>query len=878
MSLRLQMVCASAAIVAVFGLNACESGDQAGGTTLIEHESDLLASIAVDPDRPEPGQPNLAMRDRWQRRLSADGTVPPNAFMRAKEQRDQIVLEGAAGAGLDVDSWTWLGPGNIGGRIRGLVIDPRNPDRMLIGSASGGVWATTNAGASWSPIDDYMPALAVGCMIMDPFDPDVIYIGTGEGFFETEGGSSNTAALQGAGIFKSTDSGATWNQMPSTATPDFFWVNRIAISPTNSNVLVVATNSGIYRSTDGGGSWTATKPDYHALDVKFDPSDANKLVASGHHEDDIALYSLDGGVTWNTATGIPDSDRVELEYAPSAPIIVYANVSDNNRLSVYRSTNGGQSWVRQSTNTIGTWAAYNSEIWVDPTDVDTIVIGGISVYRSTNAGVTLNRRFSDVHSDHHIFVNHPNFDGVNERSLYFGGDGGMYRTSNVYGDSATELNNNLGITQFYGGDINDQSGVVLGGTQDNFTLRYAGDTENWTITFGGDGGYTQSDPTDPNYWYGEIQRGLIFRSTDGGRNASYIYQGIDDANSLDINFIPYFILDPNNPNRMLVTAQHLWRSNSVKSGSRNWHTIKDPIDQGPGGGKGEGNAHFDPNQPTNMSTVEVVVGDSDTIFVGYNNGQVWYTQNGTNNTPSWTRIDENGATPLPDRWVSQIVSDPKVPGRIYVSVMGWEADNIWCSDAPYSEWTSVTGQNGPYPLPSVPVSGLAVHQTMDGWLYAGTDLGIFTSTDNGDTWSTSTIGPGTVPVEELIWRNNNELLAVTHGRGMYLADVTTDLELLDPVPGIANQVNGFPVGNATSQKRVYVVGSQAAGSMPVPGCGGLVVDLSNPQRVGFNTADSDGVAVITAFVPGGAAGRTVFFQAVDYSTCRKSGVVSYTFQ
>ncbi len=717
-----------------------------------------------------PDSPIAAAIQRWQARLSEDGTIPPNALWNAKLHRDSMVLNRGLGGGIDPERWTWIGPGNIGGRIRPVIFHPNDPNIMWVGAASGGVWKTTNGGGLWQPMDDFMASLAVGCMVIHPTNPDVLFVGTGEGFFETVGGSSNTAAVRGAGIFRSIDGGATWQQIPSTANEDFYWVNRLAFSPADPDIMLAACGSGVWRSTDGGETWTQTST-FNALDVRYHPTDGNRAVAGGHHAEDGPWFSTDGGQSWQQATGA-GGHRQELCYAPGNPSVVYAAVSeDGDRIRVWRSIDGGQTYaLRTSGSGISTYASYNNTIWVDPTNPDFLILGGVWLYRSSDGGVTFAQRFNSAHADMHNIVHHPGFNGTTNRTVYFATDGGLYRTTDVYGTAVTALNNNLGITQFYGAGINPTTGRVVGGTQDNGTLRFTGDPQAWNSLFGGDGGYSAADPTDPNYFYGEVQYARIFRSTNAGGSASYIYQGITDAGTTAVNFIPYFMLDPNNPNRMLVAGRRLWRSNNVKAATPSWASIKDSIGpDDPDAPKAPDQAHFAGNDPRNISTIAVAEGNSDIIWVGHNNGEVWFTTNGTATSPAWTRVDGNSPG-LPDRWVSRIVIDRINHSRVYVAVMGWEPDNVWRTDNAGQTWTRITG-SGLTALPSAPASALNIHRTRPGWIYVGTDIGVFTSRNDGATWNVVTDGPGTVPVEELIWKDNATLMAVTHGRGIYLADV-----------------------------------------------------------------------------------------------------------
>jgi photosystem II stability/assembly factor-like uncharacterized protein len=286
---------------------------------------------------------------------------------------------------------------------------------------------------------------------------------------------------------------------------------------------------------------------------------------------------------------------------------------------------------------------------------------------------------------------------------------------------------------------------------------------------GGDGGYAASDPTDPNYFYGESQRLAIVRSTNGGVSAGSISSGIGDAGSTtNCNFIPYLMLDPNNPNTMLAGGRSLWRSINVKAATPTWAVIKTGLLRQPPGDPPPD--HFLQNDPRNISTVAVAEGNSDIIWVGHNSGLVFKTTNGTAALPQWTEVD-TGAPGLPARWVSRIVIDKTDFNRVYVSHMGYNTGNVWRTTDAGATWVNTSG-TGSGALPAVPVASLALHRTAPGRLYAGTDIGLFLSTDDGVSWAPITPGVGLVPVDELVWRNDTTLMAVTHGRGIYLGDAT----------------------------------------------------------------------------------------------------------
>ncbi|MBK9206874.1 MAG: S-layer homology domain-containing protein [Anaerolineales bacterium] len=716
--------------------------------------------------------------------IPADGLI--NANQQIKAMRAQ--QEAASKKAITSNGWTWLGPGNIGGRVRSVVIHPTNTNIMWAGSVTGGIWKTTNGGASWAIMDDFMTNMAVSTMVIDPTNPEVLYAGTGE----TGWGGSEYAEPVGGGVFKTTNGGTTWTQLASTNTYEWYFVNRLAISPANPLILLAATDSGTWKSIDGGTSWVkavtgSTRPG----DVNFNPVDGTKAISAARSEN--AYYSTNSGDSWTAATFTSidsGAGRVEVAYAPSNPSIVYASVEINGG-EVWKSTDGGVTYSRVNTGQNFGANGWNSPLWVDPTNPNILIVGGIDLFRSTDGGATLTQISvwqdapSSAHADHHWIVEQPGFNGTSNTTVLFGNDGGVYRADNVYtvvGTSGwTELNNNLGITQFYGAAGNPTTGKIVGGTQDNGTLVYtpAGGTEGWTTTFGGDGGWSAADPVDDNYLYGEYIYAQVHRSNNGGvfsediwgqywDGFAYQYKSapytITEAKNSQANFIAPLVLDPNNSNRLLVGAESLWRTNDVKAPNTSttgpaWYVIKAPT---------TGNS--------NISAIVVAPGNSDIIWVGHNNGDVYVTTNGTSATPTWAQVDSNSPG-LPDRYVTRIAVDKNNTSKAYVTFGGFNPDNVWVTTNGGSTWTDSAG-SGLTGLPYLPVRSLVIHPFNSNWIYIGTELGIFTSVDGGATWDVSHNGPTNTPVDELFWMDT-KLVATTYGRGLFQQETAT----FSDVPG-----------------------------------------------------------------------------------------------
>lgn len=737
-----------------------------------------------------------AVRFRLLKLRNEHGQIPTNAWLEAAQERDQIISRskpavvnflfpavqkpgGGSGssvtphvAGIQSSGWTWLGPGNIGGRVRSILIHPTTNNIMWAGGVDGGVWETTNSGARWFPLDDFMADLAVSCMVMDPTNPNVIYTGTGEGMY-------NFDAVQGAGIFKTTDGGVTWTQLASTANSSFFYVNRLAVCPTNHLILLAATRDGIYRTINGGTNWSQVSST-ETLDLQFNPTNG-QCLASGWNGN--AFYSADAGVTWSAATGLPSpsgfiAGRVELAYAPSSPLTVYAS-EDNNSGEIYKSTDGGQiySLVNTGNNYLGGQGWYDNCIWVDPTNPNLLVAGGLDVWRSTDGGNTLTDiggYSGSIHPDNHAIVSIPSYNGGNIRAVFIGNDGGIFEATNIATASSSsgwiDLNNNLGITQFYGAAGNATSGTIVAGAQDNGSDRYttAGGTNGWNIMFGGDGGFCASDPTDPNYFYGEYTYLQIYRSTDGGASANYIDSGVGDAggaedfdpgetNDSSANFIAPFILDPNNPNTLLAGGLSLWVSTDAKDSTPVWTAIK-------------------ASTGTPLSAIAVAAGNSDIIWVGDNDGSIYFTTNGTSGSPIW--FQANLGTPnLPARYCSRIAIDPHNSSTVYVTFGGFSSGNIWRTTNYGTNWTDISAG-----LPAAPINSVVIKPSDSSSLYVGTEVGVFASADGGATWSTSNDGPANVAVDELFWMGDT-LVAATHGRGCFSILVPSDTLFVIPGTG-----------------------------------------------------------------------------------------------
>ncbi|MFN6169315.1 MAG: Calx-beta domain-containing protein [Burkholderiales bacterium] len=790
-----------------------------------------------DPNRKALRAPSKEYIRTWD--ADDNGNQPTSTQkLLADTKRRAMGIENASGlakaAGIRQNNWTFLGPGNVGGRIRAIVFDPRNSNRFFIGAATGGIWLTTNAGQTKRPLADFSGNLAIGAMAIDPVNPDVVYAGTGESF----------AGFAGVGVFKSTDGGLTWNLLPSTSTDtainpsgaDWTTTNRIAVHSANPNIVLAGNGGGVYRSSNAGQTWTRVRTGT-TLDVQFDPNVADRVIASGNGG--FAYVSNDAGVTWtdapkfftNALRGSGGTARSEFAWAKSTPGLVYASVDNTDQTSgsrgeVYKSDDGGQTWTfLSSPKHMAQQGDYDNTIWVDPTNAANIVIGGLDLYRSVDGGLNFTRistwqaagpGFPQPHADHHQIVSPPNFSGANP-VVYIGNDGGLVRSTNIFSASANgtstwqNLNNELGITQFYGGAGSSAAGGrIIGGTQDNGDLLFDTGT-TWSRIGGGDGGYAAVDPSG-NTAYGEYVYASIRRY--GGAGSGYICNGITEGKKDEgggtfcgpnateqTNFITPFILDPNSPDRMLVGANSLWVSDDVRTvAAPAWRAIKPPV--------------TNPNSTRYINAIAVQNGNSNVIWVGHNASNtaglpthIFKTSNGLATTPQWVNVAASG---MPTAAINRITIDPDNPDRVWVSYSGFSADRLWVTDNGGTSWRPISAG-----LPAVTIHDMKRHPTQRDWLYVGAANGVYTSENSGVTWTSTNDGPNSVRVRELFWYDNFTLVAVTHGRGMF-------------------RVSALPENGVVSfQSATYAV-SEGAGSasLSVQRLG----NIGGPASVSYTTA------------------------------------------
>ena len=734
--------------------------------------------------------PFAAARFRFEMIAGKKDYIDPNSRLLAIRHTREFnargyLLQKSSG----ISGWSALGPGNIGGRIRSIIVKPTDGTQMLVGAVSGGVWKTSDGGTSWSPTMDNAAEMAIDCMVIDPGNNSVVYAGTGEGW-------GNVDAVYGGGIYKSTDFGSTWTILSSTTGANvwnFRNVMRLDFDPSGNLYAVTKaynvkdnagsyyTNGGLYRSIDGGSSWTNISSTTFSTNY-FNGCDVLPISAS------IVLFAVkangstlggiykttDGGANWSMQTsGLPTSNygRIVLTKDQNSGAI-YAVFASTNYGSpeyglsgIFVSSDSGSTWSAltkpsnlASTGNIsylGTQGWYDNVIAVDPSNSNTIYVGGVDMMKSTDGGSswtqltawTSGYGYPVVHADHHAIA----FDPTNSNTVYSGNDGGIYKSTDG-GSSWISLNNGLAITQFYGGAVSPTGADYQGGTQDNGHLQFAGSGTDWNMVYGGDGGYAAIDQSNTNTAYEEYTYLQMSKTTNNGASWHSCTTGLSDAaNGSACLFIAPFSMNPDNSSTIIAGSNRVWTTTNSAS---NWSVVSDTLVPG-----------------EHISAVTVVNGSSPYLaFAGTTNGKVFFcasldpTQGISNAWTDITPVGNNGA------WVRRIVVDGSNTQHLYACYSGYNNDGVSPSRHVYyssdqgSSWTDVSGD-----LPDVPVHSLIVDSNSSQTLYIGTETGVYQSDNGGTNWIQESSGmAANVPVDQLVWQTGtNTLFAFTHGRSAF---------------------------------------------------------------------------------------------------------------
>ncbi len=747
------------------------------------------AASLLRPDAPPDDAPGrLPSETAWIQRTFPHFQADPGAYRTAFAEAQKL----RAAAKTDVfGAWELVGPTNVGGRVVDVEFDPLDPAIVYAAAATGGVFKSMDTGRTWQPIFDEQPILSIGDLAVDPLNPQIVYVGTGE----ANGGHNNFA---GGGLYKSSDGGDTWRFLGLEETTS---IGRIRLDPRNpQRVFLAAVGSyflpnperGLYRSDDGGESWRHVlfvNDSTGVIDFVMRPDNPDVLLAaawqrvrrpsgarlSGEHS---SLYkSSDGGETWtrlDTSNGLPaaEAGRIGLALCRDAPDVTYALYTDGfGYLGLYRSNDGGLTWFdadpdRDLSGGFGGFSWYFGQVRVHPEDPEQVYVMDVNFMHSTDGGQTWARQ-AGTHVDHHALAFHP----TDPSFQINGNDGGLALSQNT-GVSWTPVAD-LPVTQFYeiGLDPNNP-GRYYGGTQDNGTLR-GERLDDWTLINGGDGFYVIVDPTDPNVVYAESQHGGLVKIVGG--QATRATNGIPSGDPR--NWSTPVVMDPNNPQVLYYGTNRLYRT---EDGTASWERISPELT------KGLGLALIG-----TISTIAVAPTNSSLLYVGTDDGNVWVSED---YGATWR---DATAAPLPFRWVTRLVVDPRDDRVAYATFSGlrWRdpVSHVFRTSDRGRTWRDLSEG-----LPDAPVNAFAVDPRNPAVLYLGSDIGAFVSLDAGASWQALGEDLPAVPVYDLkIYEDATQrfLVAGTHGRSMYrldLAAVPTAVEAATPAPEALTLEAAYP--------------------------------------------------------------------------------------
>ncbi|MEW5982251.1 MAG: hypothetical protein AB1806_07755 [Acidobacteriota bacterium] len=703
-----------------------------------------------------------------------------------------------------------IGPTRQSGRFVDFAVPLQDTAIIYAATGSGGLWKSVNHGHSWVPIFDDQPVISIGDIAVAPSNPNIVWVGTGEH-------TSSRSTYWGDGVYLSTDAGKTWTNM---GLKNSHHIGRIVIDPKDPNIVYVASlgplysqggERGVFKTVDGGRTWaksltvTADGRDVGAADLVMDPKNPKVLYAAAYDKERLpwtfnlagpgsGIYkTTDAGRTWTKLTvGLPGGmlGRIGLTVYPKNPRILYANIengnkpgmSDEDRLKelregksssgmigeeVYRSDDAGKTWKKVSPEKQrvgGGPGYYYMQIIVDPNNAEHVYVLTVGVTHSTDGGKTWSRPFQFGGDNHALWI-----DPANSRHMLLGYDHGMGIT---FDEGATWYHpDELPLAQFYavGYDMMVPYNVA-GGLQDNGSVRGPSTKrgggpivfEDWKRVGGGDGMYNVFDTVTNRYLYNESQFGPITRiDLYTGETKSIRHQD----QTLRYNWNAPILVSPHDSNVIYHAANKLLKSTYRGEG---WVeispdlTTNDPKKLTTGKG-GDGNIQY-----CTITAIDESPVVRDVLWAGTDDGNVWVTKDGGK---SWTKLNDKIPN-NPGYWVSRVVASHHAPGTAYVTFTGMRNDDfrpfVYKTTDFGATWTSIAGN-----LPDKPVNVIREDPINPNLLFVGADFGLYASIDGGKNWTELKEGLPTQPVYDLkIQPREKDLIAATHGRGIFIADIS----------------------------------------------------------------------------------------------------------
>lgn len=700
---------------------------------------------------------------------------------------------------LDAFSFRNVGPAFLSGRISDIVTHPDNESVWYVATGSGGVWKTENAGTTWKPIFDDQVSYSTGCITLDPSNPEIVWLGTGENV-----GGRHVA--YGDGIYKSTDGGNSWKNMGLKNSEH---ISEIIVHPNDSNIVWVAAQGplwnkgddrGLYKTTNGGITWKKVLGNSEwtgVTDIMIDPRDPKVLYAAtwDRHRTVAALMgggpgtaiyrSDDGGNNWSKLTnGLPKSNMGKIGIAISSqqPDVVYAAIEiDRTKGAVYRSDNRGASWKKMS-NTVsgGTGPHYYQELYTSPHKFDQLYLMNVRVLTSNDGGKTFKQlQERKKHSDNHAIV----FKKDDPNYIMLGTDAGIYESF----DSANTWRyiKNLPLTQFYKVAVNNAKPFyhIFGGTQDNGSAGGPSATDeregiankHWYKTLGADGHQSATDPVYNNIIYAETQQGGLHRvDLTTGEQVAIQPKASSGEPHERFNWDAPILVSPHNPAHLYFASYRVWMS---KNRGDDWETISGDLTRNEDritlpimGRQQSWDNAWDVGAMSNYNTITSLAESpiqEGLLYAGTDDGFIQVSENGGD---SWRKIPVTSLG-IPSRsFVNDIKADLYDANTVYVALDNHKEGDfnpyLFRSLDKGLTWKSISGD-----IPKRTIVWRMVQDPIKkNLLFAATENGIYTSLNNGISWN-KLPGTPTISFRDItIQKSENDLVAASFGRGFFILD------------------------------------------------------------------------------------------------------------
>ncbi len=703
-------------------------------------------------------------------------------YLDIKENTAKLLTTNSTARTTGFGSWASLGNvAGIGGRVVCITIDPNNANNNLfIGTASGGIYKTTNGGTSWTYVPTGKPVLGVGAIVYHPTNSNIILAGTGEAYRVNGSDQGNVGfnvwkcrGTYGIGILRTADGGATWTQVMTKTSSQLFAVQEIMFDPNNANNVYACATDGVYKSTDGGATWGTTPilAKTYVRDIAINPGNSLQMVVSVGNlvNTDKGLYrTTDGGATWSKIMTTPTS------YAGYAKLDnngtrLYAGFANGSGDELWMSSDFGATWYNKaSTSYASSQYWFAQDVACDPTNANKLVVGGKSyyTYTSSNAttGGTLSAISTTMHADVHDIEYHP----TNGSIVYAANDGGMYKSTDG-GATWAAINNGLIAVQFYASFACSPTSpnVMIGGLQDNGVVVYNG--TSWSSTLGGDGGPAAFHATDGNrVIYCNDARAVYLSTNAGGTetqkmlNLGYGYAAAHDDRTA---FISPVAVSKSMPTRMYAASDNLHIS--LDSGGSFSRT--DPVATGTAGMTRPIDAQYKPAITLGLSPI-----DNNKLYVSTSplsqrtDDALNYTPpckvlrslNADDNTNySFTNISGT----LPDRMTTDFAISRFSDDSVYITMGGFGTGHVYLTPDGGATWLNrSTG------LPDVPFNAVLIDPLRPNVIYAACDFGVYVSQNRGVNWYDFNNGfLENTMVMDLQVTADYKLVAATHGKGAY---------------------------------------------------------------------------------------------------------------